>query len=170
MRVQAEPINPGRRASQATMHGVRISAREDYAIRAVIELASAGGATVTREQIAERQGIPAPFLENILLELRRGELVDAIRGPDGGFRLARPANEIAVADVIRAVSGPLATVRGQRPTALDYTGSAAALQELWIALRANIRGVLETVTVADLAAGKLPARIKKIAASSGAWE
>jgi len=149
---------------------MRISAREDYAIRAVIELASADGATVKREQLAERQQIPAPFLENILLELRRGEIVDAIRGPEGGFRLARPANEIAVADIIRAVSGPLATVRGQRPTALDYNGSAAALQDLWIALRANIRGVLETVTVADLAAGKLPARVRKIADASGAWD
>jgi Rrf2 family protein len=147
---------------------MRISAREDYAIRAVIELAASDGATVKREDIAERQGIPAPFLENILLELKRNELVEAIRGPDGGFRLARPANQIAVSDVIRAVSGPLATVRGQRPTALDYAGSAESLQELWIALRANIRSVLETVTVADLAAGKLPARIRKIANSPGA--
>jgi Rrf2 family protein len=149
---------------------VRISAREDYAIRAVIELAAANGATVKREEIAVRQGIPAPFLENILLDLRRNELVEAIRGPDGGFRLARAAKQIAVADVIRAVSGPLATVRGQRPTALDYPGSAGALQELWIALRANIRGVLETVTVADVAGGKLPARIKKIANSPDAWQ
>jgi Rrf2 family protein len=147
---------------------MRISAREDYAIRAVVELAASNGATVKREEIAERQGIPAPFLENILLDLRRNEVVEAIRGPDGGFRLARPANQIAVADVIRAVSGPLATVRGQRPTALDYTGSAESLQELWIALRANIRSVLETVTVADLAAGKLPARIRKIANAPGA--
>lgn len=149
---------------------MRISAKEDYAIRAVIELAAAGGATVKREQIAERQGIPAPFLENILLELRRNEVVEALRGPEGGFRLARPASEIAVADVIRAVSGPLATVRGQRPTAVDYTGSAEALQELWIALRANIRTVLETVTVADLAAGRLPARIRKLAAAPAAWD
>ena len=149
---------------------MRISAKEDYAIRAVVELAASGGATVKREQIAERQGIPAPFLENILLELRRNELVEALRGPDGGFRLARPASEITVADVIRAVSGPLATVRGQRPTAVDYTGSAAALQELWIALRASIRSVLETVTVADLAAGRLPARIRKIAEAPTAWQ
>jgi len=149
---------------------MRISAREDYAIRAIVELAVADGVTVKRERIAERQGIPAPFLENILLDLRRNELVEAVRGPEGGFRLARPAKQIAIADVIRAVSGPLATVRGQRPTAVDYEGSAEALQELWIALRANIRTVLETVTVADLAAGKLPARIKRIAASPGAWD
>ena len=147
---------------------MRISAREDYAGRAVVELAAANGATVKREEIAARQGIPAPFLENILVDLRRNEVVEAIRGPDGGFRLARPANQIAVADVIRAVSGPLATVRDQRPTALDYTGSAEALKEIWIALRANIRSVLETVTVADIATGKLPARIKKIANSPDA--
>ncbi|MDX6473855.1 MAG: hypothetical protein QOK22_2671 [Gaiellaceae bacterium] len=149
---------------------MRISAREDYAVRAVIELAAADGATVKRELIAERQDIPAPFLENILLDLKRGEIVEALRGAEGGFRLARPAREIAVADVIRAVSGPLATVRGQRPTALEYTGSATALQELWIALRANLRSVLETVTIADLASGQLPARVRKIAASPGAWE
>jgi Rrf2 family protein len=148
---------------------MRISAKEDYAIRAVVELAAAGGATVKREQLAERQGIPAAFLENILLDLKRGEIVEAIRGADGGFRLARPPEEITVADVIRTVSGPLATVRGQRPTALEYDGSAAALQDLWIALRANIRSILETVTIADVANGKLPARVKKVAATPEAW-
>lgn len=148
---------------------MRISAKEDYAIRAVVELAAAGGATVKREQLAERQGIPAAFLENILLDLKRGEIVEAIRGADGGFRLARPPEEITVADVIRTVSGPLATVRGQRPTALEYDGSAAALQDLWIALRANIRSILETVTIADVASGKLPTRVKKVAATPEAW-
>lgn len=149
---------------------MRISAKEDYAIRAVIELAAAGGATVKREQIAERQGIPAPFLENILLDLKRGEIVEALRGADGGFRLARPAAEITVAQVIRAVSGPLATIRGQRPTAVEYSGTAEALQELWIAVRASLRSVLDTVTVADLAGGELPARVRKIAAAPTAWE
>lgn len=149
---------------------MRISAKEDYAIRGVIELAAADGATVKREHIAERQGIPAPFLENILLDLKRGEIVEAIRGADGGFRLARPASEIAVADVIRTVSGPLATVRGQRPTAVEYAGTAQSLQELWIAVRASLRSVLETVTIADLARGELPARIRKIAAGPNAWE
>jgi Rrf2 family protein len=149
---------------------VRISAKEDYAIRAVIELAAADGATVKRDQLAERQGIPAAFLENILLDLKRGEIVEALRGADGGFRLAKPADQIAVADVIRTVSGPLATVRGQRPTALDYPPSTEALQELWIALRASLRAVLETVTIADVANGKLPVRIKKIAAAPEAWQ
>jgi Rrf2 family protein len=149
---------------------VRISAREDYAIRAVVELAAADGATVKREALAEAQQIPAPFLENILLDLKRGEIVEAFRGVDGGFRLARPADEISVADVIRAVSGPLATVRGVRPTAVEYQGSAQVLQELWVAVRASLRGVLETVTIAEVAAGRLPVRIRRLAADPDAWE
>jgi Rrf2 family protein len=149
---------------------VRISAKEDYAIRATIELAVANGGTVKRERIAEAQGIPAPFLENILLQLKRAEIVDAQRGAEGGFRLARPASEISVADVIRAVSGPMATVRGVRPQAVDYAGSAEPLRDLWLAVRASLRGVLENVTLADLASGKLPARIRKLAEAPGAQE
>jgi Rrf2 family protein len=149
---------------------VRISAKEDYAIRATIELAVANGGTVKRERIAEAQGIPAPFLENILLQLKRAEIVDAQRGAEGGFRLARPAGEISVADVIRAVSGPMATVRGMRPQAIDYAGSAEPLRDLWLAVRASLRGVLENVTLADLASGKLPARIRKLAEAPSAQE
>ena len=149
---------------------VRISAKEDYAIRASIELAVADGGTIKRERIAEAQGIPAPFLENILLQLKRAEIVDAQRGAEGGFRLARPASEISAADVIRAVSGPLATVRGVRPQSLQYSGSAQPLQELWIAARASLRSVLETVTLADLASGKLPPRIRKLAEAADARE
>jgi Rrf2 family protein len=149
---------------------VRISAKEDYAIRATIELAVANGGTVKRERIAEAQGIPAPFLENILLQLKRAEIVDAQRGAEGGFRLARPAGEISVADVIRAVSGPMATVRGVRPQAVDYAGSAEPLRDLWLAVRASLRGVLENVTLADLASGKLPARIRKLAEAPSAQE
>jgi Rrf2 family protein len=149
---------------------VRISAKEDYAIRATIELAVANGGTVKRERIADAQGIPAPFLENILLQLKRAEIVDAQRGAEGGFRLARPAGEISVADVIRAVSGPMATVRGMRPQAIDYAGSAEPLRDLWLAVRASLRGVLENVTLADLASGKLPARIRKLAEAPSAQE
>ena len=149
---------------------VRISAKEDYAIRASIELAVADGGTIKRERIAEAQGIPAPFLENILLQLKRAEIVDAQRGAEGGFRLARPASEITAADVIRAVSGPLATVRGVRPQSVQYSGSAQPLQELWIAARASLRSVLETVTLADLASGKLPPRIRKLAEATDARE
>jgi Rrf2 family protein len=149
---------------------MRISAREDYAIRALIELAVADGGIVNRERISEAQGIPTPFLQNILLDLKRANLVEAHRGPEGGFRLSRPAAEISVADVIRAVSGPLATVRGVRPPGLVYTGSAETLQQLWIALRASLRNVLDHVTLADLASGKLPAPIRRLAEAPDNWE
>jgi Rrf2 family protein len=145
---------------------VRISAKEDYAVRAMLELAVAGGGPLTREQIAEAQEIPTAFLQNILLELRHAELVEAQRGRDGGFRLARPAAEITVADVVRAASGPLATVRGIRPPALDYNTNAEPLRDVWVALRANIRSVLEHVTLADLASGTLPVAISEAVASA----
>jgi Rrf2 family protein len=149
---------------------VRISAKEDYAVRAVLELAIADGGPLKREQIAQAQDIPTAFLQNILVELRHGEIVEAQRGREGGFRLARPAAEISVADVVRAVTGPLATVRGVRPPAIAYAEEAEPLREVWIALRANIRGVLEHVTVADLATGKLPPAIKKITRDPATWE
>jgi Rrf2 family protein len=152
------------------MRPVRISAKEDYALRAALELALAGGGPLKREQIAQAQDIPTAFLQNILMELRHAELVKAQRGRDGGFRLARPAGEITVADVVRAVSGPLATIRGVRPQAVEYEATAAALRDVWVALRANIRAILEHVTLADLAAGKLPAGIKRIVADPEAWE
>jgi Rrf2 family protein len=152
------------------MRLVRISAKEDYALRAALELALAGGGPLKREQIAQAQDIPTAFLQNILMELRHAELVKAQRGRDGGFRLARPAGEITVADVVRAVSGPLATIRGVRPQAVEYEATAAALRDVWVALRANIRAILEHVTLADLAAGKLPAGIKRIVADPEAWE
>jgi Rrf2 family protein len=142
---------------------VRISAKEDYAVRAVLELALRDCGPLTREQIAQAQDIPTAFLQNILIELRHAEIVDAQRGRDGGFRLARPAAEITIADVVRAVSGPLATVRGTRPPAISYEPSAEPLKDVWIALRANIRAVLERVTFADLAGGRLPAAVRKIA-------
>jgi Rrf2 family protein len=149
---------------------VRISAKEDYAVRAVLELAAADGGPLRREQIAQAQDIPTSFLQNILVELRHAEIVEAQRGRDGGFRLARPAHEIAIADVVRAVSGPLATVRGVRPPAVAYNAAAEPLRDVWIALRADIRAVLEHVTFADLATGKLPAAIKKIIAEPRNWE
>jgi Rrf2 family protein len=149
---------------------MRISAKEDYAVRAVLELALADGNPVKREQIAQAQTIPIAFLQNILVELRHAEIVEAQRGREGGFRLARPAAEITVADVVRAVSGPLATVRGVRPPSLAYTASAEPLKEVWVAVRANIRAVLERVTLADLASGKMPAAVKKITADPANWE
>jgi Rrf2 family protein len=149
---------------------VRISAKEDYAVRAALALALADGGPLKREQIAQAQSIPTAFLQNILVELRHAELVEAQRGRDGGFRLARPADQIALADVIRAVSGPLATVRGVRPPAVEYDSDAEPLKEVWVALRANIRSILENVTLADLAARQLPAAVRKITAEVAVWE
>ena len=129
---------------------MRISAKADYAIRAMAELAAAPPGTVKIERIATGQSIPRNFLENILLDLRHAELVASRRGVEGGYRLARPAAEISVADVIRAVEGPLASVRGMRPDELEYPGPAASLRETWIELRAAIRRVLEETTLDDL--------------------
>ena len=128
---------------------MRVSAKVDYALRAMLELAAAG-ALVKGEQIATAQAIPRKFLETILLQLRHEELVASQRGVEGGYQLARPAEAISVADVIRAVEGPIATVRGVRPEEVEYVGPAAALQPLWLELRASMRDVLEQTTLADL--------------------
>jgi Rrf2 family protein len=138
---------------------MRVSAKVDYALRAMLELAVADG-LVTAERLAAAQSIPRKFLESILLQLRHEELVTSQRGVDGGHALARPASEISVADVIRAVEGPIATVRGARPEEVDYTGSAAALQPLWLELRAAMRDVLEGTTLADLLARSATPRAK----------
>jgi Rrf2 family protein len=149
---------------------VRLSARVDYALRAVVELAaSQADRPVTADQLAQAQAIPPKFLESILLQLRRGGIVNAQRGPEGGYWLARPAADISLADVIRVIDGPLANVRGQRPEALGYHGAARALQEVWIALRASEREILELVTVADVAAGTLPDRVRRLSADPAAW-
>lgn len=151
---------------------MRLSARVDYALRAVAELAAAAGGSdrpVTADQLAQAQGIPPKFLESILLQLRRGGIVNAQRGPEGGYWLARPATDISLADVIRVIDGPLANVRGHRPEALGYQGAAQALQDVWIALRASEREILELVTVADVASGQLPDRIRELTADPTAW-
>jgi Rrf2 family protein len=130
---------------------MRVSAKVDYALRALAELAAAEpGQPVKGEQLASTQEIPLNFLENILLELRRSELVASRRGADGGYWLGRPAAEISLADVVRAVEGPIASVRGNRPEDVTYTGAATALQDVWIELRASMRGVLEETSLADL--------------------
>ncbi|GAA3157620.1 RrF2 family transcriptional regulator [Streptomyces rameus] len=150
---------------------MRISARADYAVRAVLELAvRQGNGPVKAEEIAAVQDIPHKFLEGILGDLRRAGVVDSRRGGGGGYRLARDAASITVADVIRAVDGPIVSVRGERPTGLAYTGTARPLLPLWIALRANVRRVLEGVTVADLAADALPEPVRALAAEPAAWE
>ncbi len=146
---------------------MRLSARVDYALRATSELAAAAPRTV--DQLSEAQKIPGKYLESILGELRRGGLLRSQRGPDGGYRLARPAAEISIADVIRALDGELANVRGSRPEDLTYFGAATALQEVWIALRASERAILEKVTLADVASGELPASVTTLVADPSAW-
>jgi Rrf2 family protein len=147
----------------------------DYALRAVSELAAAQLAStgpaqpVTAEKLAAAQQIPAKFLESILVQLRRGGIVTAQRGPEGGYWLTKPAAEISLADIIRVIDGPLAHVRGTRPEDLGYTGSATSLQDVWIALRASEREILELVSVADVASGDLPQRVRSLTADPKAW-
>jgi Rrf2 family protein len=143
---------------------VRVSAKADYALRAMIELAAAEGegGPVKGDRLAQAQQIPVKFLESILGDLRQGGLVRSQRGAEGGYWLARPGAEITVADVIRAVEGPIAHIRGVRPEDVEYAGSARELRSLWIALRANMRAVLEHVTLADLARGELPEDVQRL--------
>ena len=148
---------------------MRISAKADYALRAAAELAAAGGGPVKGDALATAQGIPPKFLENILSDLRQSGLIRSQRGSDGGYWLARPAEEISVADVMRAVDGPLASVRGQRPEDVDYTGPATELQRVWIAVRHNLRAVVENVTVADLGNGRLSEDVGALADDPEAW-
>src|SRR6476659_3438343 len=148
---------------------MRISARADYALRAAAELAAAGGGPVKGDQLATSQKIPHKFLENILADLRHARLVRSQRGADGGYWLAPPAEDISLADVIRAVEGPLASVRGEAPEDVEYPGAAEHLQDIWIAVRASVRSVVEHVTLADLASGNLPPEIKRLGEDPEAW-
>jgi Rrf2 family protein len=148
---------------------MHVSAKADYAVRAAIELAAAPGGPVKGERIAEAQQIPLKFLENILSDLRHAGYVQSQRGADGGYWLAEPAEAITLADIIRAVDGPLANVRGARPESVAYSGSASHLAEVWIAVRVSLRGVLERVTLADLVAGALPASVKELTNEADAW-
>jgi len=149
---------------------MRVSAKADYAVRAVIELAAAGAGPVKGERIAQAQEIPLKFLENILGDLRHAGIVRSQRGVEGGYWLARPADELTVAEVVRAVEGPIANVRGVGPETVEYAGSAERLREVWIAVRANLRAVLEHVTVGELARGELPAAIEALSADPDAWQ
>ena len=148
---------------------MRVSAKVDYAVRAAVELATAGEGPVKGERISQAQDIPLKFLENILGELKHAGLVRSQRGTDGGYWLGQPADKITIADVIRAVEGPLASVRGESPETLSYEGSAEPLNKLWVAVRANLREVLENVTLANVASGELPDLIDNITADPAAW-
>jgi Rrf2 family protein len=142
---------------------VRIPAKVDYAIRALAELAAAGEGPVKAEQLADAQAIPLNFLRDILSDLRRARIVRSHRGPEGGFVLGRPAGDISLADIFRAVDGPLAEVRDQSLSAMNYQGAAEELPVVWMAVRAVLRRVLETTTIADLAGGALPATVTDLA-------
>jgi Rrf2 family protein len=148
---------------------VHISAKVDYAVRALLVLAEAGGGAVPSERLATTQDLPRQFLQNILNQLRRAGLVTSQRGSEGGYRLARPASEISVADVMRAVEGPLAEVRGDRPEAAVYRGSAEHLQEVWVAVRSSLRSVLENVSLAQVVAGDLPPEVRSFTSDPDAW-
>jgi Rrf2 family protein len=150
------------------MTRMQISARADYAVRALLSLAAAGG-TVTAETLAADQTLPRKFLEAILADLRRAGLLTSQRGPEGGHRLARPAAEISVADVMRAVEGPLAAVRGQRPEDSVYEGVAEPLQTVWVAVRASLRSVLDETSLADIVSGTLPKHVQDLAGVPDAW-
>ena len=150
---------------------MRVSAKVDYAVRAGTELAAAAGTgPIKGDHLATAQKIPLKFLENILLDLKHAGLVQSQRGAEGGYWLAKDPAEISLADVIRAVEGPIANVRGERPEQVEYAGAAEQLREVWIAVRANLRAVLERVTVADVAAGRLPEDVARIASDPEAWQ
>ena len=154
---------------------MRVSAKVDYAVRASVELAAAQngddpGRPVKAEALARAQDIPVKFLENILQGLRQAGIVESRRGPEGGHLLARPAAEIALADVIRAIDGPLAGVSGRRPEDIEFKGTAEPLREVWIAVRASVRRVLEEVSLADVAAGTVPSSVTDLTTDPGAWD
>ncbi|MDP2710295.1 MAG: Rrf2 family transcriptional regulator [Solirubrobacteraceae bacterium] len=153
---------------------MRVSAKVDYAVRASVELAVAQTGEdplrpVKAEALARAQEIPLKFLENILQGLRQAGIAESRRGPDGGHLLARPAAEISIADVIRAIDGPLAGVGGRRPDELQFSGSAAPLKDVWIAVRSTLRGLLEEISLADVASGDLPAQVAELTSDPRAW-
>jgi Rrf2 family protein len=149
---------------------VQISAKSDYALRALCVLATAAdGAAVKADDIASAQSIPRTFLDAILLELRRAGIVESRRGPDGGHRLARPSYAITVADVVRVMDGPLALVHGHRPESLTYEQPAARLQDVWVAVRAGLRAVLERTTIEQVVTGRLPDAVTSLATDTRSW-
>ena len=151
------------------MPAVKVSAKSDYAVRALLELAQAGDGPVKGERLAQTQGIPLKFLENILIDLRHAGIVRSQRGAEGGYWLARDPGQIYVGEVIRAVDGPLASVRGEAPEDLDYDGAAEHLQTVWIAVRASLRAVVDELTLADVVAGRLPNNLKRLIDAPDAW-
>lgn len=148
---------------------MHITAKADYAVRALLVLAARQGTRTTIEELVSAQPLPRKYLEAIMVDLRHGGLVTSRRGAAGGFTLARPASAISVADVLRIVDGPLAEVRGLRPENAEYQGAARHLGSVWIAARASLRGVLEQVSLEELAAGSLPVAVTAHTADPDAW-
>lgn len=148
---------------------MRVSAKADYAVRAVAELAASPDGPVKGERLADSQDIPLQFLEHILLDLKHSGIVRARRGAKGGYWLAKPAEEVSIADVIRAVEGPIANVQSAPPESITYIGSAKELQNVWIAVRASLREVLESTSLADLVSGELPDHVRELAEDKDAW-
>ena len=148
---------------------MRVTARSDYALRAVAELAAAGGTLLKRDEIASRQEIPIEFLESVMLPLRHAGIVQSRRGSSGGYRLARAADTISLADVVRAVDGPMLVVRGDRAEDLVYPGPAKRIQDVWIAIRASLREILEGTTVDDMVHGRMPKAVRRLTEDPAAW-
>ena len=149
---------------------MRVSAKTDYAVRAAAELAANPDGPVKGERLADSQDIPLQFLEHILLDLKHAGIVRARRGAKGGYWLAKPGDEVSIADVIRAVEGPIANVQSAPPESITYRGNAEHLQTVWIAMRANLRAVLESVTLTDLISGKLPKHVQELSDEKDAWQ
>lgn len=148
---------------------MRISARAEYAVKAAVEIAYRSPDLVKSEAISDAQQIPIKFLEIILADLRRAGVVRSKRGADGGYQLSRPAEEISLADVIRAVDGPLAWVRDERPGSVEYEGPMAPVRDVWVAVRASIRSVLDGVTLADVIAAELPESVTRFTSEPSSW-
>jgi Rrf2 family protein len=151
------------------MGAVKVTAKADYAVRATLELATVQDGLIKGERIAQAQGIPLKFLENILIDLRHAGIVHAQRGAEGGYRLARGPDSVTLGEVIRAVEGPLASVRGEPPESVSYAGSAENLQTVWVAVRASLRTVLDDLTLADVVAGRLPQQVRRLTEQPDAW-
>jgi Rrf2 family protein len=147
---------------------MQIPAKADYAIRALLTLAASED-SISAEHLAEEQGLPAKFLGAILSDLRRGGMVTSQRGPEGGFKLARNPDQIMIADILRVVSGPMAGVRGMRPETLEYGGEATHLRDVWVAVRASLREVLEHVTLGQVLRGELPVAVTRFTDDPDAW-
>ena len=149
---------------------MQISARGDYAVRAALSLAAAHPALMSAQAIAAEQVMPRKFLEAVLADLRRAGIVRAQRGADGGYTLAQPPRDVTVGAILRAVDGPLAGVRGLRPEETTYQGAAANLPDLWVAVRAAVRDVVDEVSLAELVSGKMPAHVRKLTTRPDAWQ